>query len=252
VPDADAAVGDGGRTIPAGILGSLAITDATIDQATGADLFDLARQIGYAQGYAVCTCSAPDGVALTQEWFDSCAPAESGFRALIPPMEARCIYDLSRNVPGFDDYLRCRIKAVRLYGQYAASCVPGMSLIPPPPLPTCTAPDSTQNLLFGLTCEAAFYCADGTFAMTGHCDYKLDCADGADERGCGHLVCGGELIDPSVACDPNDECTAFTPSICVPGDPLGFACGDGTTTDIHLVCDGTNDCANGRDEAVCF
>ena len=126
------------------------------------------------------------------------------------------------------------------------------TFIPPPPGRTCTAPESTQNLLLGFTCQAAFYCADGTFAMTGHCDYKLDCADGADERGCGHFLCGDKLVGMLDVCDPNQCSASFTSSICVPGDPFGFACGDGTTINIQLACNGTNDCANGRDEAYCF
>jgi hypothetical protein len=250
-PDAGGPDGAAGRSIPAGILASLAITDATIDEASGADLFDLARQIGYARGYAVCVCT-PGAPAWTPDGLDQCALAETTFNALLPPMEARCILDRSRSIPGFDDYLRCRIKVVRASGQYEASCVTGMNLIPPPPVPACTAPDSTQNLLYGNTCQAAFYCADGTFAMTGRCDYKLDCADGADERGCGFILCGDKVVDPTDACTATVCSASFTPPICVPGDPSGFDCGDGTKTSSLLACDGTNDCANGRDEALCF
>ena len=52
------------------IVASLATTDMVIDATTGADLFALTRAIGFAEGYAQCTCLAPQ---LPDSALDSCA-----------------------------------------------------------------------------------------------------------------------------------------------------------------------------------
>ena len=102
-------------------------------------------------------------------------------------------------------------------------------------------------------CDRAFLCADGTFSIGGRCDFKLDCPDGGDERGCGHLMCGDKLIDPFSACDAAScPATTFTPPLCAPDNPTQFLCGDGTSTSILNVCNGASNCANGRDEQYCF
>jgi hypothetical protein len=129
----------------------------------------------------------------------------------------------------------------------------GTNTRPGPGFNTCTASPTTQNLLAGSGCEQAFYCAGGAGAKATRCDYNVECADGADERGCGEFVCGNMLVDPGSVCDPTVcPATSFAPPICPSDDPLGFLCGDGTKTHILNVCNGTPDCANGRDEAYCF
>jgi hypothetical protein len=97
-----------------------------------------------------------------------------------------------------------------------------------------------------------FRCTDGTFIVHGRCDYVADCLDLSDERGCGHFICGDALINGGAACDPTVCSATFAPSICVPGSAVRFLCGDGTETRTVNVCNGVNDCANGRDEAFCF
>ena len=251
--DVDGGSAGGGGFMPTGVLAPLATTDAALDQATGAQLFDLARNISYAQGWAECACLIPNSQTLSPDTLDTCARAEGGFRALFDPNESRCILDETRSVSGFDDYLRCRTKGLREVGQDYAECAMGINTRPGPGPNTCTASPTAQNLLAGVGCERAFYCADGTVAMTGRCDYVVDCADGADEHGCGELVCGDELIDPGQACDPT-VCppSAFVPPLCAPGDPTRLQCGDGTDTSVLDACNGVFDCVNGRDEAYCF
>jgi hypothetical protein len=252
--DLDGGIAGGDGSMPTGVLAPLATTDATLDQATGAQLFDLARNIAYAQGWAECACLIPHSETLSPDALDSCARAEGGFRALFDPNEAHCILDQSRTVSGFDDYLRCRTKGLRGIGRDYAACAMGTDTRPSGSgFNNCTAPPTTQNLLAGSGCERAFYCADGTVAMTGRCDFMIDCPDGADERGCGDFVCGDKLVDPGAVCDPT-VCPpdTFSPPICPSDDPLGFLCGDGTKTHVLDVCNGAPDCANGRDEQYCF
>jgi len=235
----------------ANILAPLATTDTMIDQAAGAALFELAKGIGYARGYAMCTCLADP--PLPAESLDSCSREETGFPAFRDPMQARCIFDRSRELPGFDEYLRCRTKALRESGRDYAECAMGTKTVPDAPgLLACTAPDSVQGLLAGNGCEAAFYCADGTFVRQGRCDFNLDCSNSDDERGCGHFICGDKLIDPYLACSPQYCPVTFTPPLCLSNNPLLFLCGDGTDTNIGHVCDGVANCASGRDEAYCF
>lgn len=231
-------------------LAPLATDDATIDQASGAALFDLARAIGYAEGYAQCSCFIPTSPV---EELDGCSIEESGFRALFPPMQARCILQVSRDVPGFDEYLRCRIKRIRTYGKVWAECAMGKDTRPDfNSVPACTASEDVQVLLVGGTCSSAFYCADGTFAMHGRCDFVEDCPDLADERGCGHFICGDKLIDPGEACDSTVCSATFTPPLCVPGMPEPVLCGDGNVTTVFALCNDTKECPNGRDEELCF
>ena len=234
----------------ASILAPLAATDTTIDQATGAELFKLALGIGYAYGYAMCTCLLD--IALSAEAIDGCARAEAVFTALLHPMQARCILDRSREVPGFDEYLRCRTKLVRDVAPGYVECAMGTSTIPPPIPGPCDASDSVKSLLGGAGCEAAFYCADGRFTQKGRCDFTFDCSDRADERGCGHFICGEKLIDPELACIPEYCPDTFTLPLCLPNNPLLFLCGDGTGTPIANLCNGVKNCLDGRDEAYCF
>ena len=166
-------------------------------------------------------------------------------------MQARCIFDWSRELPGFDEFLRCRTKALRESGRDYAECAMGKNTVPEAPgLLACTAPDSVQGLLAGSGCEAAFDCADGTFARQGRCDFKLDCSNGDDERGCGHFICGDKLIDPGLACGGQSCPVTFTPPLCPPDNPLLFLCGDGADTHILNLCNGVKDCAERQGRGV--
>lgn len=239
----------GGATGGAAGANALYIDDATIDQATGADLLELMREIGLARGYAVCNC-APS--AIPSDALEACAEGESRGQRLFDPAQARCILEQSRAVPGFDTYVQCMAKQTRDNGRGYLPCTNGTfdpAVVPNPT--TCPVPpsDDVSDLLPGNRCTAAFTCSDGTATWTGHCDQKLDCPDGADERGCSDFICGDTLVYRDYVCD----CSAtFTPPICSPTREQRFLCGDGTDVSVASVCDGTADCANGRDEQYCY
>ena len=232
------------------ILAPLATTDTTIDQATGAELFNLAKAIGYARGYALCTCLV--GFQLSAEDIDGCSQEEAGFRALFPPAQGRCIFDLSREVPGFDEYVRCLAKLIRESARDYVECARGTGTVPAPIPVFCDASETVRSLLAGAGCERAFACADGTLTIKGRCDFIPDCSNSDDERGCGHFICGDKLVDPERACIPQHCPVTFTPPLCLPNNPLLFLCGDGTATPTGDVCDGVTNCADGRDESYCF
>jgi len=247
----DTALGDALPADAASILAALDTSDDTIDQATGADLLNLAAAIGFARGYAICTCVPPgfQGEALEQ-----CAVGESLFSALYDPVRARCILEESRDVPGFDAYLQCYTKLARDVGRGYANCMDAM--IGPDPYgdPTTCLQDSSAPPGFGLLfdgCQSAFSCSDGTFTSSGRCDLKVDCSDGADEHGCGDFICGDVLVDAGDVCSPGVCSLDVTPPICN-GDSNYFQCGDGTQVYVYDVCNGTQDCANGRDEEYCY
>ena len=48
-------------------------------------------------------------------------------------MQARCIFDRSREVPGFDEYLRCRTKQIRESARDYAECAMGTNTVPDAP-----------------------------------------------------------------------------------------------------------------------
>ena len=115
-------------------------------------------------------------------------------------MKARCILEQSRAIPAFDAYLQCRIKLIRELGRYYAECTLDQDFRPGFSGP-CTAPDGADDCSSRAgVCDRAFYCADGTFNLTGRCDFNWDCADRADERGCPAFICGDELIDRELVC----------------------------------------------------
>ena len=239
-------------------LGPLAIDDETIDQAAGAALLDLARKVSLARGYAICDCllpNLPNPPVLSADALEGCAEAESAVVSLFDPTQARCILEQSQAVPGFDAYLRCRTKGARDLGRAYASCPDGGMLSLTDAGVYCdptTAPQGAIDLISGQLCKRSFYCADGTFTMTGRCDQKLDCPDGADERGCREFVCGDVLVSAALECDPENCPPTLPHPFCVASDPSRFLCDDGTEVDISLVCDGNPDCANGRDEQYCY
>jgi len=233
------------------ILAPLAIDDATIDAASGEELFEIARSVGLARGCAVCAC------VLTGRPCDElvpCAEEESGLRDLFEETTGRCIFELSREIAGFDEFLRCRLKKVRDVGLSDLGCDPEL----PPPPRECPPPPGAEELLVGGRCARAYYCADDTFTLDGHCDARPDCSDWGDERGCSEFgsrdtfVCGEEMWAADQVC-VSSECAQTTdPPLCDPSRPDRFLCGDGTDVFFLSVCDVTIDCATGADENYCL
>jgi suppressor of tumorigenicity protein 14 len=253
--------GGAGGAASSDALAALAIDDQTIDGASGAALLDLARAIGHAKGLAICECLPPNmnppNPPLSGDALEQCAQAESNALPLFDPAQALCVLEQSQAIPGFDEFLRCRLKGTREVGLSFAPCAEGKAtgqvLDAGLSNPVCdiTPPPGAVELLAD-ACSRAFLCNDGTLTMTGRCDAKLDCPDGADEHGCRELTCGDTIVNYQFVCDPQSCPASFTPPICVPGDLSRFLCGDGTDVSILVVCDGTKDCANGRDEQYCL
>lgn len=248
--DEAGAAGAGGAATFSGVFAPLGIDDATLDAASGEELLRLAMGIGYARGYTVCTCNPLS--PLSGDDLDVCARAESGFNRWFDVARARCLLEEAAKVPGFDDALRCRARALRAEGRSYADCAvaePG-HLPPVVDAPSCDS-SAGDALLGGQACGEAFFCADGTLLRSGQCDQKRDCADSSDERGCRELVCGDQLIDHLSICDPEACPQAFDPPLCA-ASPWIFDCADQTQVTADVLCDGVKDCATGRDEQYCF
>ena len=243
---AGASGADGGAARE-GILAPLATDDATIDTQSGAELLQLAMKIGYAGGYAQCTCLPKSPLAD----LDGCARAESQFQLLFEPAVARCVLEEAREVPEFDELLRCKAKSIRSLGRHYAECPEGTDTKGrgSEAAYDCTAADTTWQLASGSPCRDAFSCEDGTFLHTGHCDLHRDCPDSSDERGCADFACVDQLLSPLEACSCAID---FSPPLCTEGDPLNVQCGDGTQVFAGKLCDQVEDCATGRDEQYCF
>lgn len=242
--------GTNGGAAPETILAPLATDDATIDAKSGAELLELAMNIGYAEGYAQCTCLPKEPVAD----LDGCARAESRFELLFEPAVARCVVEQGREVAGFDELLRCKAKSTRSLGRHYANCPDGTDTKgagPEPPY-NCSAADDVWQLASGSPCRDAFSCDDGTFLHAGHCDFHRDCPDSSDERGCGDFVCGDQLLSPWDACNPDACSVDFSPPLCSGAEPLRAQCGDGTEVSVGQLCNQVQDCSTGRDEQYCF
>ncbi|HEY3495856.1 MAG TPA: LDL receptor domain-containing protein, partial [Polyangiaceae bacterium] len=263
--DAGGAAGEGasgGGSVPVEVMDALAIDDPTIDAASGEALLELARRIGFARGYLLCSCSWP-GSPLPPEDLDACAIEEAGpGRLLADPMKARCIAELSRAVPGFDEYLRCWLKNLREQARSyltADSCLP-MATFGSPSTYVCPLPDpQVSDLLNGLACERAFECEDGRFFPSARCDLRPDCDDWEDERNCAEfggsnvLLCDNELLFATSVCSGASRCgLAADPPFCTTELTSRFLCGDGTDISVTTVCDNTENCASGRDEELCL
>jgi len=241
--------GTAGETL-GGELAPLATDDATLDAARGAALFDLALQIGYAHGYAQCLCLNPTGSAGS---LPGCAQAEAGFREIFfEPGPRQCLLEEGAALPGFDKTLRCRARNLRARGQVYASCEAGVATRPADiGLEACPQDEATAEILDGVICLDAFLCNSGVLIRDSHCDQKLDCEGGEDESGCHELQCGDDLVEAFAACDPDVCRFEFDPPLCS-DDQRRIVCGDDTEVSIQQLCDGTRDCASGRDEAYCF
>lgn len=236
----------GGR---AGILAPLDTDDATLAAASGAELLTLAMEIGYARGWAMCTCIAPQ--PLPEEALPGCAEAETSYEWLYQqPGRAQCLLEKARSVPGFDERLRCRARLLRADGNVYAACADGQLTRSTYVGPDCAENEAADAIIGGRDCSRAFLCADGARFDEGQCDLKLDCEDGADERGCGAVKCGDTLVDRYDACDP-EKCAAFDPPLCELHD-LRLFCGDGQEFSVGALCDGEKNCATGRDEQYCY
>jgi hypothetical protein len=240
----------GGGGARAEALAPLGTDDATLDQASGAELLELAIDIGYAHGYALCTCRA--ALPFPDSELGRCAEAESGFETFLEPARARCLLERSRSVPDFDELLRCRARLLRARGRNMALCpddvAPGLG---PEPVPTCEEPVELEELLNGGHCYNAFVCDDDTLLQDARCDRELDCPDGEDERGCGSIMCGDVLLDRFDACD-SVPCQTIDAPLCTLEGGARVFCDDGEDLPLDKLCDGAEDCATGRDERYCF
>ncbi|HYQ02813.1 MAG TPA: LDL receptor domain-containing protein [Polyangiaceae bacterium] len=243
---------DAGGAGPDEILAALDTDDATINRLAGRELLELGLKVGYAEGYAQCTCLPLPSWHLDAKGLDGCARAESGFEKLFDPTGLRCILEESRRVPDLEEAVRCRIRQLRARGRAYQQCPdgPGGPNRPAELVPSCGS-DEAIMVLNGNTCFGAILCADGTFQFTGRCDYHLDCADGHDERGCHDVVCGDKLVDWGQICDP-EVCPVTSTPFCPPDDPRSFLCDDGTQVPVSAVCNDVDDCATGRDEQYCY
>ncbi len=244
--------GAGGKGGEPSVLAPLDTDDATLDQARGAELIELALRIGYAHGYALCSCASPFPIA--EEQLPACAEAESRFPRLFDSAVRQCVIERASEVPGFVDALRCPLRNLRSFGRNFAACPQGQDTrgAGSEPISTCATDEATQRLINAEGCESAFWCDDGTLIHEGRCDQTRDCDDSSDERGCGDVQCGDELVDRYEACVP-ELCGAFEPPLCTSSDGrFSVLCGDGTTLGVDKLCDGRQDCATGRDEQYCL
>lgn len=255
----DAGESAGGADSTDEILAALDTDDATIDAASGAALLELARDIGFARGYAVCTCLLPDGAPpIEGDSLRTCAIVESGFAEnLFDEAKARCVADRSQAIAEFDAYLRCNLKNLRDVARVQAQC-----FLDTPPVTfmyMCEYSAEADDLLRSGSCDNAFFCDDGRFTETGRCDKRVDCTDWEDERNCADLfgvdllLWDNEILYPAYACGTESRCGLVAdPPFCSPDTKELFLCGDGTDIPTQLVCDRTADCANGRDEELCL
>jgi hypothetical protein len=245
------AAGGSGGAGPDDILAPLATDDATLDEASRAELIELGLAIGYAHGHALCTCIAPFPVSDVD--LPDCARGEMGFSdRLLDPAVRQCVLEKASALPGFDDTLRCRVRSLRAAGRIYAECAQGPETRPLGPLADCSEEAAAVSLMNGAGCTRAFSCGDGELLDDARCDLSIDCGDGEDERGCGEVWCGDRLIERIEACIP-ESCDRFDPPLCETREGVASViCGDDELVTFDKLCDGAEDCASGRDEEYCF
>jgi hypothetical protein len=131
------------------LLDPLSTDDATIYEASGRGLIELAQSLGLARGYALCRCvlsptTVPEDV---EELVSSCARDESGpFGRVGSEAQMQCLLDGSRDSPHFDEYTRCHARQWRATGlRWLETCVaPGMAQ---PPGMVCDDPGDAVSIL---------------------------------------------------------------------------------------------------------
>lgn len=96
-------------------------------------------------------------------------------------------------------------------------------------------------------CPAPFQCEDGqTIPQNWVCDNEIDCPDGSDEQQDCPETCERRWNLALADCPELSEEVALEVGAC-----LEFVCLDDMVLDPSRRCDGTEDCAEGEDEAFC-
>jgi hypothetical protein len=258
-----ARTGGGGEsaTVPSHQI--LTIDEADIENASGDQLLDLAGVIGDARGYAMCDCySTKNPGEFTQEGLEACAEAETGLLTLSgQESEQRCVRDLSRELPGFDDFLRCQLQVLRLQAIEYLECSDGPFGIGTDSLPCQDEDPMGADALLTISCRGAFYCDDGVLQKNVRCDGYGNCPSLDDERDCrsvsiaNYVRCGDslELVRGIDLCIDSSCAEAQEAGFCGDGASLSsgsFLCSDGSWLDPVRICDGASDCASGEDELI--